>query len=375
MREFSTIAPEDLTQIKSIFGIDTFFATETASYQDGIIVKGNLRGEPQEAYTKLSAKLKSLCNDKYNLFLVESTEDKPIVIVLPSNSNPATTNLSQKNLALVLLVATIFTSLEASSALLGFDFFKQTNRFAESFPLALALLAILGVHELAHQIMAKRYAVKLSIPFFLPTWQIGSFGAINRFESLVPNRQALFDIALAGPVVGGIVSLIILLFGLFVSNAASILQIPSAIFHSSLLVSILAHFVLGNALSEPMIYISPLVPLGWLGLTINALNLLPAGQLDGGRIALAVYGRKIARLITLATIVILGLVILGNPENSLALYWEMVILFLQRELEKPSLNEITELDSTRDLLGLLALFVSLIILVPVTPWLSARFGL
>jgi len=373
MNQLSPILSEDLTQIKSIFGIDTFFATETVSYQEGVIFKGNLRGEPQQTHAKLSAKLKSICSDKYRLFLVESPEDKPVVIVLPSSQDPAITTLSQKNLALVLFVATVFTSFEAISLMLGFDLFKQSNRFLASLPLALGLLLILAVHEIAHHIVAKRYQVKLSIPFFLPSWQVGSFGAINRFESLLPNRQALFDIAFAGPALGALVSLLVLVAGLF-NSSNGILQVPSTIFHSSILVGILARLTLGDALTESMVKISPLVALGWLGLMITAVNLLPAGQLDGGRIALAIYGRKIARRLTLATIIILGLVALGNPDNSLALYWELVILFLQRELEKPSLNEISEINDTRAALGLLVFVGALLVLFPIVPSLSARLG-
>lgn len=373
MNQLSPILSEDLTQIKSIFGIDTFFATETVSYQEGVIFKGNLRGEPQQTHAKLSAKLKNICSDKYRLFLVESPEDKPVVIVLPSSQDPAITTLSQKNLALVLFVATVFTSFEAISLMLGFDLFKQSNRFLESLPLALGLLLILAVHEIAHHIVAKRYQVKLSIPFFLPSWQVGSFGAINRFESLLPNRQALFDIAFAGPALGALVSLLVLVAGLF-NSSNGILQVPSTIFHSSILVGILARLTLGDALAESMVKISPLVALGWLGLMITAVNLLPAGQLDGGRIALAIYGRKIARRLTLATIIILGLVALGNPDNSLALYWELVILFLQRELEKPSLNEISEINDTRAALGLLVFIGALLVLFPIVPSLSARLG-
>jgi len=373
MNQLSPILSEDLTQIKSIFGIDTFFATETVSYQEGVIFKGNLRGEPQQTHAKLSAKLKNICSDKYRLFLVESPEDKPVVIVLPSSQDPAITTLSQKNLALVLFVATVFTSFEAISLMLGFDLFKQSNRFLASLPLALGLLLILAVHEIAHHIVAKRYQVKLSIPFFLPSWQVGSFGAINRFESLLPNRQALFDIAFAGPALGALVSLLVLVAGLF-NSSNGILQVPSTIFHSSILVGILARLTLGDALTESMVKISPLVALGWLGLMITAVNLLPAGQLDGGRIALAIYGRKIARRLTLATIIILGLVALGNPDNSLALYWELVILFLQRELEKPSLNEISEINDTRAALGLLVFVGALLVLFPIVPSLSARLG-
>ncbi|MFM7713457.1 MAG: site-2 protease family protein, partial [Microcystis sp.] len=107
------------------------------------------------------------------------------------------------------------------------------------------LWSVLIAHEIGHLIIAKRHNVRLSLPYFLPTWQIGSFGAITRFESLLPNRSVLFDIAFAGPALGGLVSLILLIVGLILSNSASLFQIPSSFFQSSILVSFLARIVLG----------------------------------------------------------------------------------------------------------------------------------
>ncbi len=373
--ELLPIPTEELSQIKAIFGIDTFFATETISYQEGAIFKGNLRGEPESVYDQMSAKLKQISGDKYCLFLVESPEGKPVVIILPSVNSLKPTTLAEKNLALVLIVSTLVTSLEAAGMLLGFDWFSQIGRYREVLPLGLGLLSILIAYEISHRLVARRYQMRLSVPFFLPTWQLGSFGAISRFESLLPNRSVLFDIAVAGPAVAGLVSLIILLVGLFISNPESIIQIPSQFFQGSVLVGTLAHLFLGEALNNSLVTIDPLTILGWLGLVITALNLLPAGQLDGGRIILAIYGRKIARRATLATIIILGGIALINPGNPIPLYWTLLILFLQRKLERPSLNELTELDDLRAAWGLLALFLMLTILVPLNPSLAQSLGI
>jgi membrane-associated protease RseP (regulator of RpoE activity) len=76
-----------------------------------------------------------------------------------------------------------------------------------------------------------------------------------------------------------------------------------------------------------------------------------------------------------ATLIVLGVVALANPANPLILYWAIVILFLQRSLERPSLNEITEPDDTRALLGLLALFLMVVTLIPLTPAVAIRFGI
>ena len=373
--EVSPIPDEDLTLLKGIFGIDTFFATETIPYQDGAIFKGNLRGEPDTAYSKMSEKLEQAFTDKYRLFLVESPEEKPVVVILPKTNDPQTTTLAQKNLALVLLVATVFTSLEAASLLQGFDLFSDFSRYGEAIPLSLGLWAVLIAHEIGHRVVANRYQIRLSIPFFLPSWQIGSFGAITRFESLLPNRTALFDIAFAGPAIAGIVSLVLLVSGLTLSHSGSAFQLPTEFFRASILVGTLAKVVLGSALEKSVVDIHPLVVIGWLGLVITALNLLPAGKLDGGRIVHAIYGRKTARRTTLATLIILGIVALFNPANPIPLYWAVLILFLQRDLERPVQNELTEPDDSRAAWGLLGLFLMLATLIPLSVSLATRIGL
>ncbi len=373
--EILPIPTAEIAQIKTIFSIDSFFATETIPYQEGAIFKGNLRAEPNAAYTTLSTKLEATLGEKYRLFLVEGTEEKPIVIVLPSSNDPKPSTLGQKNLALVLLVATIVTTLEASGVMLGFDLFSNFGRFRETIPLSLGIWSILAAHEIGHYFMAKKYNVRLSLPFFLPTWQIGSFGAITRFESILTNRTALFDISLAGSALGGIVALVMLVAGLLLSHTGSQFQIPSQFFQASILVGSLAKVVLNDRLQQTIVDVHPLLIIGWLGLVISALNLMPAGQLDGGRIVQAVYGRATARKTTIATLIVLGIVTLFSPANPIPLYWAILILFLQRDAERPSLNELSEPDDARAAWGLLALFLMLVTLIPLSPSLAGRLGI
>jgi len=370
------IPDEDLKSLQGIFGIDTFFATETIPYQEGVIFKGNMRGtDPEKVYSRLSASLEERLSDRYRLFLVESPEGKPVVIVLPSSNEPQPATLPQKILAVVLLVATIATTMEAAGLLLNFDFFNNLERFWEVLPISAGIWTVFAAHELGHWWKALRHKVRISLPFFIPSWQIGSFGAITRFESLVPNRTALFDISLAGPAAGGIVSLLMLIVGLLLSHDGSAFQVPVQFFQGSILVGTLARVLLGASLKATLVDVHPLTIVGWLGLVVTALNLMPAGQLDGGRIVQAIYGRKTARRTTIATLVVLGIVALANPANPLVLYWVIVILFLQRSLERPSLNEITEPNDTRAILGLLALFLMVATLIPLTPALAVRLGI
>jgi membrane-associated protease RseP (regulator of RpoE activity) len=236
----------------------------------------------------------------------------------------------------------------------------------------LGLFSVLIVHEIGHQVMARHHKVKFSWPFFLPALQIGSFGALNRFESLFPSRKVLFDVAFAGPAAGGIYSMILLIVGLVISTSNSLFKVPALFFQGSILVGTLARVVLGDALHESFVAVNPLMVIGWVGLVITALNLMPAGQLDGGRMVQAVYGRKVAGRTTVVTLIFLGIASLVNP---LALYWAAIILILQRDLERPSLNELTEPDDARAALALLALFLMITVLIPLTPSLAGRLGI
>ncbi len=368
----TAIATEDLTTIQGIFGIDTFFATETLPYQEGVIFKGNLRTDPETAYTRLSGNLKEKMGDRFHLFMVENPDEKPVVIILPRKNDPQAATIPQKVLAIVLLVVTIATSFEAGGILLGFDFFTAPMRYPEILPIVIGLSCILAIHEIGHQVMAQRHQVKFGWPFFIPTVQIGTFGAFNRFESVIPNRTALFDVAFAGPAAGGLLSLSMLLTGLVLSHPGSLFQIPTTFFQGSVLVGTLARAVLGSQMQQSIVDIHPLTVVGWLGLVITAINLMPAGQLDGGRIVQAIYGRQIAGRATLATFIVLAI---AAFVNSLALYWAVVILILQRNLERPSLNELIEPNDTRAALALLVLFLMIATLFPLTPTLASHLGI
>ncbi|HEY9629066.1 MAG TPA: site-2 protease family protein [Coleofasciculaceae cyanobacterium] len=367
-----SIPAADLQAIRNIFGIDTFFAVEAIPYNEGAIFKGNLRGDPQLTYDRLSAQLKQHLDDRYRLFLVEGMEDKPVVVVLPSSSDPKPATLTQILLAVGLGLATIATCLETAGIMLGFDLFTAPARLQEVLPIGIGILLTLAAHEMGHWVLAKRHQARLSPPFFLPVLQIGSFGAITRFASLLPSRTALFDIAFAGPALGGLTALGMLFVGLFLSHQGSYFQLPSEFFQGSLLVGAIAKIALGKALLQPIVDVHPFVVIGWLGLVITAINLLPAGQLDGGRIMQSIYGRKVAARTTVGTLILLGLAALVNP---LALYWAIAILFLQRDLERPALNELTEPSDIRAILGLLILLFMVVTLLPIPPSLAGHLGI
>ncbi|MEL6468213.1 MAG: site-2 protease family protein [Cyanobacteria bacterium J06623_4] len=366
------IPPEDLALIEGIFGVDTFFRTKTVPYQEGAIFKGNLRGKPGETADILSQKLATICGDRYHAFLLANPENKPVVVVLPKANGPSETTVAQKVLAVVLAIATLATCLETAAILQGFDIFQSPERWSEVVPIGLGIVAILATHEVGHWVLARKRDVKISPPFFLPAWQLGSFGSLMRFESILPNRSVLFDVSFAGPAAGGLLSFIFLFIGLVLSHPGSLFQLPSEFFQGSVFVGTLARAVLGDALQADLVDIHPLMIVGWLGLIINAINLMPAGQLDGGRVVQAIYGRRTLIRASAVTLVLLAIVGLFNP---LSLYWAVLIVFLQRQPERPCTDDLSEPDDVRAALALLALFLMLLVLLPLTPSLAVRLGI
>lgn len=366
------IPPEDLASIEGIFSIDTFFRTKTVPYQEGAIFKGNLRGDPAESAKILSEKLADKFGDRYRSFLLPDPEEKPVVVVLPASNGPKETSTAQKVLAVALAIATIATCLETSAILQSFDIFQSPERWREVLPIGLGIIAVLGTHELGHIILARREQVKISPPFFLPAWQLGAFGSLVKFESILPNRSVLFDVSFAGPAAGGLLSFLFLFLGLVLSHPGSRFQLPAEFFQGSIFVGTLARTVLGDALQGDLVDVHPLMIVGWIGLIITAINVMPAGQLDGGRIVQAIYGRKTLIKATAVTLVLLALVGLFNP---LALYWAVLIVFLQRQPERPCTDDMTEPNDARAALALLALFLMLLVLLPLSPTLAMKIGI
>ena len=378
------IPAEDLTVIEGIFGIDTFFRTKTIPFAEGAIFKGNLRGKPDEVAKvlneklsekfggKFSEKFDERLEDGYFASVLVDPEDKPVVLVQPSDYGPRPTSLRQKILGVVLAIATFATCLETASILQSFDIFQSPERWPEALPIALGLAIVLGVHDIGHRVAASKLDVKISPPFFLPAWQLGSFGSLMRFESILPNRSVLFDVSFAGPAAGGILSFAFLFLGLVLSHPGSTFQMPAPFFQGSILVGTLARTVLGDALQADLVDVHPLMVIGWMGLIMTAINMLPAGQLDGGRAVQAIYGRKTLVRSTAVTLVLLAIVGLFNP---LALYWAVLIVFLQRQPERPCMDDLTEPDDARAAIALLSLLLTLLVLLPLTPSLAGRLGI
>ncbi|PIA59347.1 hypothetical protein AQUCO_00400319v1 [Aquilegia coerulea] len=282
-----------------VFGFDTFFVTSQEPYESGVLFKGNLRGKAGKSFEKITRRLKDKFDDQYKLFLLINPEDdKPVAVVVPKRTlQPETTAVPEWFAAGSFGLVTIFTLLLRNVPALQSNLlsaFDNLELLKEGLPGALVTTLILGVHELGHILVARNSGIKLGVPYFIPSWQIGSFGAITRIVNIVPNREDLLKLAAAGPLAGFSLGLVLLLLGFILPPSDGIgVVVDASVFHESFLAGGIAKLLLGDALKEGTpLSLNPLVIWAWAGLLINAINSIPAGEVDGGRISFALWGRK-----------------------------------------------------------------------------------
>lgn len=236
---------------------------------------------------------------------------------------------------IILFLLTFFTTAVAGIQWIGKDPF-ELNNFHYGFQYAAAILFVLGTHEFGHYFAARYHNVKVTLPFFLPFPPLpffinfGTLGAVIRTRSVVPSRKAMFDIGIAGPLAGFVACIIVLAYGfLTLPGPEFILSIHP---NYNLALNILpdsqglplefGQTILFNALSNlltnssqfvpPMseIYHYPFLCVGWFGLFVTAMNLIPIGQFDGGHIIYTMFGDKHQRI---ARIAFYSLLALGLP--------------------------------------------------------------
>lgn len=187
---------------------------------------------------------------------------------------------------------------------------SDPGRIWQGLPFAGALLFILTTHELGHYVLSKVHGVPASLPLFIPgpPHFIGTFGAIIRIRGPILDRRALFDIGVAGPLAGFIVAVAALIVGLHLSTVAERTATLGLHLGEPLLLQFLAWLVIGPISPESDIVLHPIGFAAWFGLFVTSLNLLPIGQLDGGHVAYALWGRHQR---TMAFIFVPILIVLG----------------------------------------------------------------
>lgn len=327
---------------------------------EAIAFRGKLLTDSDAAFSAIRPRFESLGFTP----TLERDHDQDVVTALPGiiqvrESNP----LVNLILFLVTVVTTFLTGALNQSGFNPIDgvFFS------------VSMLTILGAHELGHYFVARYYKAPVTLPYFIPMppliSPIGTLGAVIRLKAPFVNRKSLFDVGIAGPLAGLVFAVPILFIGLAMSPVGTC-PVPGQCFQegNSLFYAFAKYVVFGRFLPANGIdvQLSPVAWAGWVGLFVTALNLLPAGQLDGGHVTFALLGRN-ARWLGWATIVILA--ILSLPLGSLYpgyqgwLIW-VALIYLTGVDHPIPLNDISDLGLGRTLLGIGAWLIFILLFTP-----------
>ena len=230
------------------------------------------------------------------------------------------------------------------------------------------IITILLCHEMGHYLMCLRHGVRATLPFFIPfpiLSPFGTLGAVIRMDSRMPDRRALFDIGVAGPLAGLAVAIPAIYFGVQMSEVHALANTGEAMsLGESLLFKWLSFLARGPVPEGQDIFLHPLAYAGWAGLFVTALNLLPVGQLDGGHILYALLGERSALIgrIALALFALMGIVVFpffpGWFPFILLLIW-----FGYRH--PPTADHFTPLDSKRRMLAYFAFVIFILSFTPI----------
>jgi membrane-associated protease RseP (regulator of RpoE activity) len=265
---------------------------------------------------------------------------------------------------IILFLGTLITTCLTGTKLAGRDPFENFHNFIFGLPYAFSLLIILGAHEFGHYWYARRHRIYATlpyfIPFFIPYFSFGTFGAFIKIKSPIPDKRALLDVGIAGPLAGFIMSLIFIIIGfwqlpdpegvrVYISQINAGLENGGEIIvlGSSILFEFLRNLMGAQYLQMQDIYRFPCIFAGWIGLLVTALNLIPIGQLDGGHISYALFGKRAYYVAWFAFLAMVGLSFFF-PNWYL---WILLIFFVIRLKHPPTMNDQIPLDPGRRVLA------------------------
>jgi membrane-associated protease RseP (regulator of RpoE activity) len=357
--------------------------------------RGRLRLDSQIAYDQLANQL--LPHALTPLFRWEEDGRHAILLVDKAPTPKETNPLLNLAFAIATILSVFYVGVQNNPpAVLPSDLMQAAWAYLQAGgPYTLALMAILGAHEFGHYLVGRAHGVRLTLPFFIPIPIPGSLGTMGAFINMKEqprNRRHLLDIGLAGPLAGVVVAIVVLLIGLARSPLSPIVEaVPpyvNVMEGNSILYLALKFIVKGQLLPAPLSYdsagallywlryfftgqpfpigaldvqLDPVAWAGWAGLLVTSLNLIPAGQLDGGHALYVLIGRKRAAMII--PVILVALVVLGFFWNGWWL-WAGLIFFFGRAHAQP-LDEITPLDPPRVALAVLGVVLFFVVFMPV----------
>jgi membrane-associated protease RseP (regulator of RpoE activity) len=239
--------------------------------------------------------------------------------------------------------------------------FAEPRLFVSGIPFAVTLLGILLAHELGHFLACRHYHIRATYPYFIPApTLIGTLGAFIRIRSPIFNRRALFDMALAGPLVGFLIAVPALAMAVLFSKVIPGSNASYSFVFGRPLIERLLELALRPAVPHAHLLLHPVGRAAWVGLFATALNLLPAGQLDGGHILYAVVSERHRRT---SFVVALLLVPLAVKFWAGWIVWAVLLVTIGFR-HPPLIDRWEPLGQTRRILAGVALVIFILCFMP-----------
>lgn len=348
----------DLELFRDITGV---MDVESWGYEGAhLVCRGDLKIPAGEAIRVIGSRIRS-----YSLtpFLQAEGGVAVLRLVPATVKSHKTRPLLHIALFLLTVVSTLVAWALVNDRSIG-DIMNHPRVLKEGIPFSFSLLVILGFHELSHYVASKKHGLKVSLPYFIPFPNIlGTMGAVIIGRSPFPDRKSLFDVGVAGPFAGFVLSVIALMIGLRSSEIIKPVITPRTFLIGG---SFLFNYICGLHFPDiPYGYtysITPMMFAGWVGMFVTALNLLPMGQLDGGHISYALFGRfhSLISKMTMGVLIFVG-VVFYSP------LWLVIVVFvaLSAARHTPPLDDITPLDPPRVILSFFALLILFVCFIPV----------
>lgn len=344
------------------------------------------------AYDQLADSLKP-----YNITpLFRMDKGQQVIYLTPRRPDPKPARASINIILFILTVLSVMlVGGSAPSSAMPSDVGGQILYFLQSllsgWPYALSLMSILLAHEFGHYLMSRHHKTAATLPYFipLPLPPLGTMGAAIVMQGTPKNKRVLFDIGVAGPLAGMILAIPILLFGLSLSHLDVVKPVGGMVsMEGNSILYLLAKFVtFGKLLPSPAsfgaatpfgywlryfftgrpipigatdVFIHPVAFAGWAGLLVTALNLIPAGTLDGGHVVYSWFGDKAAKAFPIIMAVLLALGLFWSGWW----IWAILLLWLGRVHAEP-LDQITPLDPARLVIAALTIVIFFLTFSPV----------
>jgi len=307
-----------------------------------------LREDSKEAFLRLTQRMESLGL----IPVLRKSEEKVVLRAIPKPSTKPSRNTTN----VVLFLATFGTVFLSG--------YLQSPNVVGAVMFTGAIMAILGSHEMGHKLLADKHAVEATYPYFIPGLPpIGTFGAVIRQKSLAPNKDALFDLGVAGPIFGFLVAVVVTLIGLPLSHLEFVEPTTSTL-PTPILFQIIIDILPPRGIPSPngdgmlVVVLHPLAFAGWVGMFVTLVNLVPAGMLDGGHVTRSFLGEKTRSI--LAYLVIALLFIMGP----LFYFMAIIALFFSMQPHPGPLDDISKITTSRKVIA----FVLILIFILCVDW-------